>query len=86
MGLGLHDSEACAPDHHTLLPTHGKTAFQLGETDYQCAPRKPVRNCIANATRFHLLKGIQEKHGFEHEEHQVPVPGLPSTLCVTVCR
>lgn len=59
MGLGLHDSEACAPDHHTPLPTHGETAFQLGETDYQCAPRKPVRNGIAKATQFYLLTGIQ---------------------------
>lgn len=43
-------------------------------------------NSIASATWFRLLKEIQEKHGFEHEECQVSVPGLPSTLCVTMCR
>lgn len=56
--MGLHDSEASAPDHHTPLPTHGETAFQLGETEYQCASRKPVRNGIAKATQFYLLTGI----------------------------
>lgn len=53
-----------------------KMVFQPGQTDDNQKWHSRASWCC-------LPKRIQETHAFEHEEHGVPVPGLPSPVCVT---